>query len=122
MGLGAHEAEKRGVAHEVTRYPLASLDRAIAEGATGGMVEVVTAKGRDKVLGVTIIAPEAGEMLAPFALAMQSGLGLSKMLSTVLPYPTWSEANRNLAGQWRRARLSPRLLALLARYHGWRRA
>lgn len=122
MGLGAHDAEKRGVAHEVTRYPLASLDRAIAEGATGGMVEVVTAKGRDKVLGVTIIAPEAGEMLAPFALAMQSGLGLSKMLSTVLPYPTWSEANRNLAGQWRRARLSPRLLALLARYHGWRRA
>lgn len=122
MGLGPHEAAKRGLAHDVTRYPLASLDRAVAEGATEGLVEVVTAKGRDRVLGVTIVAPEAGEMLAPFALAMQNGLGLSRMLSTVLPYPTWSEANRNLAGQWRRARLNPRLMAMLARYHQWRRA
>ncbi len=122
MGLGPHEAAKRGLAHDVTRYPLASLDRAVAEGATEGLVEVVTAKGRDRVLGVTIVAPEAGEMLAPFALAMQNGLGLSRMLSTVLPYPTWSEANRNLAGQWRRARLNPRLMAMLARYHEWRRA
>ncbi|GIX21544.1 MAG: pyridine nucleotide-disulfide oxidoreductase [Gammaproteobacteria bacterium] len=121
VGLNRREAQARGVPFEATAYPLSELDRAIAEDRTEGFVEVLTEPGRDRVLGATVVAPRAGELIAVWALAMRHRLGLNALLTTVHPYPTWAEANKHVAGAWRRAHAPERLLAWLARYHRWRR-
>ncbi len=121
VGLNEREAEARGVAFEVTRYELDDLDRAIADGEARGFVKVLTAPGRDKILGATIVGYRAGELLGEFVLAMKQGIGLNKILGTIHPYPTMAEANKYTAGQWRAAHKPERLLALVERYHRWRR-
>jgi pyruvate/2-oxoglutarate dehydrogenase complex dihydrolipoamide dehydrogenase (E3) component len=103
------------------RYGLDDLDRAIADGAAHGFVKVLTAPGKDRILGATIVGDHAGDLLAEFTMAMKHGLGMNKLLSTIHIYPTWTEANKYAAGEWRKARVNPRLLALAARFHGWRR-
>ena len=121
VGLNETEARAQGVACEVTRYDLADLDRALADGAAHGFVKVLTRPGQDRLLGVTLVGEHAGELLAEFTLAMKHGLGLNKILATVHPYPTWSEAAKYAAGEWKRAHAPRRLLAWLARFHAWRR-
>jgi pyruvate/2-oxoglutarate dehydrogenase complex dihydrolipoamide dehydrogenase (E3) component/uncharacterized membrane protein YdjX (TVP38/TMEM64 family) len=121
VGLSEAEAQAQGIAYEITRYDLADLDRAIADSAASGFVKVLTAPGRDRILGVTILGHHAGDLLAEFVLAMKHGLGLNKILGTVHIYPTWAEANKAAAGQWRSAHVNPRLLALAEAYHRWRR-
>ena len=83
------EAKEQGVAYEVTRYGLDDLDRAIADGAAEGFVKVLTAPGKDKILGVTIVGAHAADLLAEYVLAMKHGLGLNKILGTIHIYPTW---------------------------------
>lgn len=122
VGLSETEAAERGIAVEVTRYGLDDLDRAIAEEAAHGYVKVLTAPGKDRILGVTIVGAHAGEMLAEFTLAMRHGLGLNKILGTIHPYPTWAEANKYAAGEWKRAHAPQKLLAWVARYHAWMRS
>lgn len=121
VGLNEREARERGVPYEVTRYDLEELDRAIAENRTQGFVKVLTAPGRDRILGATVVSPHGGELLAEFTLAMRHGLGLNKVLATVHAYPTWVEANRYAAGAWKRAHAPERLLRWAERYHRWRR-
>ncbi len=122
VGLNEREAQDQGVAFEVTRFELKELDRAIADSATAGFVKVLTVPGRDKILGVTIVGAHAAELLAEYVLAMKHGLGLNKILGTIHTYPTFSEANKYVAGEWKRAHQPKRLLEWVARYHGWRRA
>lgn len=122
VGLNEQEAKEKGIAFEVTRYGLDDLDRAITEGHTAGWIKVLTTPGKDRILGVTIVAAHAGELLAEFVLAMKHGLGLNKILATIHPYPTWAEANKYLAGEWRRAHAPQSLLAFLERYHRWMRS
>ena len=121
VGLSEAEAKANNIAVEVTRYGLDDLDRAIADGAAHGFVKVLTAPGKDTILGATIVGEHAGELLAEFTLAMKHGLGLNKILGTIHPYPTWSEAAKYAAGEWKRAHAPQRLLAWLARLHAWRR-
>lgn len=121
VGINECEAREAGTAFEVTRYDLAELDRALIEGQSEGWVKVLTVPGKDRILGVTIVGAHAGELLAEFALAMRHGLGLNKILSTVHAYPTWVEANKYTAGEWKRTHTPQRLLAWVARYHAWRR-
>jgi pyruvate/2-oxoglutarate dehydrogenase complex dihydrolipoamide dehydrogenase (E3) component len=121
VGLNETEARERGVSFEVTRYGLEDLDRAIADGSAEGFVKVLTRPGSDRILGVTVVGPHAGETIAEFVLAMRHGLGLRKMLGTIHSYPTLTEANRLAAGAWQRAHLPGRLLDLAAWYHRWRR-
>lgn len=121
VGLNEQEARAQGIAYELTRYPLDDLDRAIAEGETEGFVKVLTVPGRDRILGVTIVGSQAGELLAEYTLAMQQGLGLNKILGTIHPYPTLAEANKYAAGAWKRDHAPERLLAWVRRYHDWRR-
>lgn len=121
VGLNEQDATKRGIGYEVTRYDLAALDRAIADGSNRGFVKVLTPPGSDRILGVTIVGEHAGELIAEFVLAMKYKLGLNKILGTIHIYPTLAEANKFAAGAWRRAHVSPRLLGWLARYHRWRR-
>ncbi len=120
VGLTEREARERGMAIEVTRYDLADLDRAIADAAAHGFVKVLTPPGRDRILGVTIVGEHAGELLAEFTLAMRHGLGLKRMLATVHPYPTWSEAAKQVAGAWRSAHAPRTALAWMRRFHDWR--
>ncbi|MBF2755033.1 MAG: FAD-dependent oxidoreductase [Gammaproteobacteria bacterium AqS3] len=106
---------------DVTRYSLEGLDRYVAENINTGYLRIVTAKGGDRILGVTIVGAHAGELLGLFALAMRHKLGLSKILSTVLPYPTGNEAVKLAAGQWRRGQTSERTLTWAERIMRWRR-
>ncbi|MGX5835500.1 FAD-dependent oxidoreductase [Aeromonas piscicola] len=121
VGLNRKEAEAEGIPFEVTRFGLAELDRAIADGERQGFIEVLTVPGKDQILGATIVGTHAGERIAEFVLAMRHRLGLGKILATIHAYPTLMEGNKYLAGEWKRAHQPTRVLALLARYHSWRR-
>ncbi|SCY66070.1 Pyruvate/2-oxoglutarate dehydrogenase complex, dihydrolipoamide dehydrogenase (E3) component [Nitrosospira sp. Nl5] len=121
VGLSEDEAKKRGISCEVTRYGLEDLDRAMTDEAARGFVKVLTVPGKDRILGVTIVGEHASDLLAEFVLAMKHGLGLNKILGTIHTYPTWSEANKYAAGEWRRAHVPYRLLDWVEKYHAWRR-
>lgn len=121
VGLNQREAKEQEVEYEVTRYELDDLDRAITEDRVRGFVQVLTVPGKDRILGATIVGAHAGEMLAEFVLAMRHGLGLNKILGTIHAYPTWAEANKYAAGNWKKAHAPQRVLGWLARYHTWRR-
>lgn len=121
VGLSEQEARERGIAVEVTRYGIDDLDRAIADGEAHGYVKVLTAPGKDTILGATIVGAHAGDLLAEYVLAMKHGLGLNRILGTIHTYPTLSEASKYAAGEWKRAHQPHRLLAWVRRYHDWRR-
>ncbi|UJP05316.1 MAG: FAD-dependent oxidoreductase [Nitrosomonas sp.] len=121
VGLSEMEAQARRIAYEVTRFDLAGLDRAITDEAAYGFVKVLTVPGSDRILGVCIVSNRAGDLLAEFVLAMKHGLGLNKILNTIHTYPTWSEAGKYAAGEWKRAHAPQRLLHWLECYHGKRR-
>ncbi|MEZ0187434.1 MAG: FAD-dependent oxidoreductase [Candidatus Reddybacter sp.] len=121
VGLNEQEAKVQGIAYEITRFELKDLDRAITESATDGFVKVLTVPGKDRILGVTLVGEHAGELLAEFVLAMKHGLGLNKILGTIHTYPTWAEANKYAAGEWKRAHAPQGVLRWLQRYHRWRR-
>ncbi|MCP3175846.1 dihydrolipoyl dehydrogenase [Desulfuromonas sp. KJ2020] len=121
VGLNEAEAREQNMDHEVTRFELADLDRAIAEGEEHGWIKVITPPGQDKILGVTIVGTHAGDLLAEYILAMKYGLGLNKILGTIHPYPTLAEANKMAAGEWKKAHVPEKLLAWVEKYHAWRR-
>jgi len=122
VGLSEDEARAQGVEHEVTCYDIGDLDRAIADGAARGFVKVLTPPGKDKILGATIVGPEAGNLVAEFVLAMKHGLGLNKLLGTIHIYPTLMEANKYAAGAWKRAHAPDAALRLAERFFAWRRS
>ncbi|PSU49500.1 pyridine nucleotide-disulfide oxidoreductase [Photobacterium frigidiphilum] len=121
VGINEKEAENLNIEFDVTRYGIDDLDRAITDGEDYGFVKVITPKGKDKILGVTIVGNNAGELLAEFTLAMRHGLGLNKILGTIHPYPTMSEANKYTAGVWKQANAPQTLLAWVKKYHTWMR-
>ena len=121
VGLNEQEAKERGIPHEVTVYGLDDLDRAIADGEAHGFVKVLTAPGKDKILGATIVGEHAGDLLAEYVLAMRHGIGLNKILGTIHIYPTLAEANKYAAGVWKKAHAPEKLLAWVERFHVWRR-
>tara|TARA_B110000503_G_scaffold27236_3_gene43284 strand:+ start:3176 stop:5449 length:2274 start_codon:yes stop_codon:yes gene_type:complete len=121
VGLSEQEAKEKCIAVEVTRYDLGDLDRAIVDSAAYGFVKVLTVPGKDRILGVTIVGEHSGDLLAEFVLAMKHGLGLNKILGTIHTYPTWAEANKYAAGEWKRAHAPTRVLVWLEKYHTWRR-
>jgi pyruvate/2-oxoglutarate dehydrogenase complex dihydrolipoamide dehydrogenase (E3) component/uncharacterized membrane protein YdjX (TVP38/TMEM64 family) len=122
VGLSESEAQEQGVAYEVTKYGIDDLDRAIADGTAHGFVKVLTVPGKDRILGVTIVGEHAGDLLAEYVLAMKHGLGLNKILGTIHTYPTLAEANKYVAGEWKRSHAPQKLLQWAGRYHAWERA
>jgi pyruvate/2-oxoglutarate dehydrogenase complex dihydrolipoamide dehydrogenase (E3) component/uncharacterized membrane protein YdjX (TVP38/TMEM64 family) len=120
VGLSETEAKQQGVDYRVTTYDMAGQDRAIAEGEAHGLVKVLTPPGKDRILGATVVGPHAGELIAEFTLAMKHGIGLNRILGTIHPYPTLMEANKAVAGNWKRANAPEGALRWLQRYHGWR--
>lgn len=120
VGLNEQQARDDGVPFEVSCFAMAELDRAITDAATGGYIKVLTEPGRDRILGVTIVGERAGEIIAEYVAAMKHGYGLNKVLGTIHIYPTLTEANKSVAGEWKRAHTPVRLLNWVARYHHWR--
>ncbi|MCC7485469.1 MAG: FAD-dependent oxidoreductase [Burkholderiales bacterium] len=121
VGLNETEAREKGIAHEVTRYGLDDLDRAIADGEAHGFVKVLTAPGTDRVLGATIVGEHAGDLIIEYVAAMRHGFGLNRILGTIHVYPTFAEANKYAAGAWKRAHAPRGLLRWVEKYHGWMR-
>ncbi|MEZ4741738.1 MAG: FAD-dependent oxidoreductase [Bdellovibrionota bacterium] len=121
VGLNENTAIAQGIPYEVTKYGIDDLDRAIAESADHGFVKVLTAPGKDKVLGCTIVSHQAGELITEFVSAMKHGFGLNSILGTIHSYPTMSEANKYAAGDWKKAHTPDWALKFLRKYHSWRR-
>lgn len=121
VGLNELDAQEQGIRYEVSFYDLADLDRAIADGEAHGFVKVLTAPGKDKILGVTLVGEHAGDLIAEFILAMKHNIGLNKILGTIHIYPTLAEANKYAAGVWKRQHQPETILKWLARFHAWRR-
>ena len=121
VGLNEQEAKEKNIPHEVTKYGMDDLDRAIADGTAHGFVKVLTVPGKDRILGVTIVGEHAADLLAEFVLAIKHGLGLNKILGTIHTYPTLAEANKYVAGEWKRAHAPQKVLAWLAGFHAWKR-
>ncbi len=104
IGLTEHEARKtHGAAQSVHKVGFDQIDRAQADGRTDGFIKLMVVRGRP--VGVTIVGAQAGELIAPYALAISAGLKLSAIAGTVLPYPTLSEVNKRVAGAY----FSPKL-------------
>ncbi len=121
VGLNELEAKEKGIEYEISTYGIDDLDRAIADSEDHGVVKVLTVPGKDKILGVTIVGNHAGDLIAEFVMAMKHGLGLNKILGTIHIYPTMAEANKYVAGVWKKAHQPEKLLAWVKRFHAWRR-
>lgn len=121
VGLNELEAKEQGIAYEVTKYEIDDLDRAIADSEDHGFVKVLTVPGKDKILGVTIVGEHAGDLIAEYVLAMKHKLGLNKILGTIHIYPTMAEANKYVAGEWKRAHAPQKLLEWVGKFHHWKR-
>lgn len=120
MGLNEQDAREQGIQYEVTTYGIDDLDRALADGQAYGFVKVLTTPGKDKILGVTLVGPHAGDLIAEFVLAMKHGLGMNQLLGTIHIYPTMTEANKFAAGHWKKAHAPKTVLRWLKKYHQWR--
>ena len=121
VGLNELEAKEKGVPYEVAQYEIDDLDRAIADGEAHGFIKVLTVPGKDRILGVTIVGEHAGDLIAEYVLAMKQGIGLNKILGTIHIYPTLAEANKYVAGVWKKAHAPQDLLRWVERFHTWRR-
>lgn len=121
VGINEQEAIEQGIDYEITRFDFEELDRAITDSAANGFIKVITPKGKDKILGVTIVSEHAGDLIAEFVLAMKHGLGLNKILGTIHSYPTWAEGNKYAAGEWKRNHAPETVLSWLEKYHTWKR-
>jgi pyruvate/2-oxoglutarate dehydrogenase complex dihydrolipoamide dehydrogenase (E3) component/uncharacterized membrane protein YdjX (TVP38/TMEM64 family) len=121
VGLNEQEAQQQHIRYEISQYQLANADRAIADGNRCGFIKVLTPPNSDRILGVTIVGEQAGDLMAEFVLAMKHGLGLKKILATIHIYPTLADANKQVAGIWQANHQPKNLLQWLKIYHSWRR-
>lgn len=121
VGMYERDAKGKGIPVTTLTVPLATVDRAILDGETEGFARVHLRKGTDTILGATIVARHAGEMIGELSLALTAGLGLSAIGSTIHPYPTQAEAIKKLADAHNRTRLTWVVQKVLAGWLKWRR-
>ncbi len=106
-GMYAEDAHKAGIEIETHTKSLEELDRAVLDGANEGFVRVHLKKGTDRILGATLVAEHAGDMISEMTLAITAGVGLGTISGTIHPYPTQGEIMRKVADTWRRTKLTP---------------
>jgi pyruvate/2-oxoglutarate dehydrogenase complex dihydrolipoamide dehydrogenase (E3) component len=121
VGMYERDAREKGLAVTTLTVPLATIDRAQIDGETAGFARVHLRRGTDKILGATIVARHAGEMINEFSLAISSGLGLAAIGKTIHPYPTQAEVCKRLADAYNRTRLTLLVQKLLAAWLQWQR-
>ncbi len=121
VGLAPKDAKAAGVALDTFTQPLAKVDRAILDGEDEGFVRIHVRRGTDEILGATIVAAHAGDMIGELSLAMTKGIGLGGIASAIHPYPTQAEAIRKVGDLYSRTRLTPCVKGLFARWLAWSR-
>jgi pyruvate/2-oxoglutarate dehydrogenase complex dihydrolipoamide dehydrogenase (E3) component len=121
VGITVHDAEIRGIALDTFLIPLRDIDRAIADGQEDGFVKIHVKKGTDRILGATIVASHAGEMISEITLAIVARIGLGRLAGVIHPYPTQAEAIRKAADAYNRTRLTPAVKKLFERWLRWTR-
>jgi pyruvate/2-oxoglutarate dehydrogenase complex dihydrolipoamide dehydrogenase (E3) component len=107
VGLAEHEAMGLDIEVETHTIPLDTVDRSLLEGSTEGFLKVLVQPGKDEILGATLVADHAGDMISELTLAMTHGIGLGKIATTIHPYPTQAEVIKKAADGWRRGKLTP---------------
>ncbi|MBI4603474.1 MAG: mercuric reductase [Planctomycetes bacterium] len=121
VGLYAKDAEARGIPVETLTVPLAEVDRAVLDGEDFGFLKVHLKRGTDRVLGATLVARHAGEMISEITTLMVSGRGLRRLSRTIHPYPTQAEVLKKAADAYNRSRLTAPARKLLHAWFAWRR-
>lgn len=121
VGLSEREARERGVAIQTFVQEFGHVDRALLAGETDGFVKVHLKSGTDRLVGATIVAEHAGELIGELTLAMKAGIGLKTLAATIHPYPTIAEAIRKTGDQYNRTRLTPPVKSLFATWLRWAR-
>lgn len=119
VGMTADEAARSGAEVEALTVPLSGVDRAVLDGDDEGFLRLYVRRGRDRVLGATLVAGHAGEMAGELAVMIAARVGLSKIADVVHPYPTQAEVIRKAADTWRRGRLTPAVRAVFRTWFRW---
>jgi len=121
VGLSEKQAREDGVAIDTYTVEMEEVDRAILDGETDGFVRIHTQKGSGKILGATIVASHAGDLINEIVLAMNQGIGLGSLANAIHPYPTQAEAVRKAGDLYNRTRLTPKIKSLFEIWLRWRR-
>ena len=121
VGISKDEAAEQGIELTIFTQPLTGVDRAILDGEDNGFVRVYCREGTDKILGATIVAAHAGDLISEITLAMKHKIGLKNIASTIHPYPTQADAIRKLGDQYSRTRLTPFVKSLFQKWLAWTR-
>ena len=121
VGMYEEEAKAKGLEVETYTFQLDEVDRAILDGEDAGFSRVHIQKGTDKILGATIVAAHAGEMINEFSVLMKAGVGAKAIAGTIHPYPTQAEVNKRVVNLWRKAHFTPRTKAFLTKLFAWMR-
>jgi pyruvate/2-oxoglutarate dehydrogenase complex dihydrolipoamide dehydrogenase (E3) component len=115
------DAKAKGIEVETYTYKLDEVDRAILDGEDEGFARIHIQKGTDKIVGATIVASHAGDMISEFSVLMKSGAGAKTLAGTIHPYPTQAEVNKKVVNLWRKAHFSRRTKDILAKLFAWMR-
>lgn len=121
VGLYESDAKQRGIDVDTYTQELAEVDRAVLDGETEGFVKVHVRRGTDQVVGATIVARHAGEMITELTMAIATGVGLGRVADLIHPYPTQADAIRRAAGLYNRTRLTPFVAGLMRRWFAFSR-
>jgi pyruvate/2-oxoglutarate dehydrogenase complex dihydrolipoamide dehydrogenase (E3) component len=121
VGLGEAEAAARGGAILPFAQEMSAVDRAVLDGETAGVAKIHVRMGTDQIVGATIVAAHAGEIISELTLAIAAGIGLGRIAGVIHPYPTQAEAIKKIADAYNRTRLTPSRRRLLTRLLAWRR-
>ncbi len=119
VGLYEHEAKQQGIAVDTFTQEMKDVDRAILDGQTEGFVKVHVRSGSDRIVGATVVAEHAGELISELTLAMTGGTPLGKLANVIHPYPTQAEAIRKIGDAYNRTRLTPRVKWLFQKWLAW---
>jgi pyruvate/2-oxoglutarate dehydrogenase complex dihydrolipoamide dehydrogenase (E3) component len=121
VGLYEWEAANKGIPIDIYSQSLEHIDRAILDGDEKGFVKVITQKGTPRILGATIVARHAGEMISEITLAMKSKTGLTDLAYTIHPYPTQAESISRVGFAYLKTKLTPTVQKLMRKWLAWRR-
>jgi pyruvate/2-oxoglutarate dehydrogenase complex dihydrolipoamide dehydrogenase (E3) component len=121
VGLYERDARERGIEIDTYQVPIAKANRAVTDGEEEGLVKVHVSKGKDEIVGATIVAAHAGEMISEITMAMTQGIGLGAFTGVIHPYPTQAEAIKAAAGLYTKTRLTPRVKRLFEAWLRWSR-
>ena len=121
VGISEQDAQREGRDVDVYRHEMSAVDRARLDGETEGFIKLITPRGKTQILGATIVAAHAGEMIGEIVLAMQNKLGVDKLASVVHPYPTQAEAVKRAAAGYLKRKLTPRVKRIMEVWFRWNR-